>query len=403
MLSFLKNFRYSPLSQDGVEVNGNSSSSNRLYMKASLNSRQLRVGLLVCTVLLLLGLAFRYQDHIQLPSRKGDSSYMITNNAELMEDVVDRVDWSRFAYVQYVTDIPYLCNSVMIFATLEKLGCRSERLMMYPEDWKVDDPSVLGDDVRLVRLARDKYNVNLQPVHVQTRGSGDPTWASSYTKLLAINQTQYDRVLSLDSDATVLQCLDELFLLPPAPMAMPRAYWLWKPDEKHFELSDQLLLAETNETEFERVMKAIQNAPANKYDMDIMNDLYLGSAMVLPHREYDLLTGEFRHTPDEHANYLGNKDDQWVTKDVLANAKFLHFSDFPIPKVSPIHHGPQPMDIDTNSENHSLGNPPVKATWINSVLSAMMVIAKTKMPGTASMKISEGGEKKCVTCKGFCL
>lgn len=31
------------------------------------------------------------------------------------------------------------------------------------------------------------------------------TWAESYTKLLPFNQTQYDRVLSLDSDSTVLQ------------------------------------------------------------------------------------------------------------------------------------------------------------------------------------------------------
>jgi len=31
------------------------------------------------------------------------------------------------------------------------------------------------------------------------------TWTESYTKLLAFNQTQYDRVLNLDSDSTVLQ------------------------------------------------------------------------------------------------------------------------------------------------------------------------------------------------------
>lgn len=30
-------------------------------------------------------------------------------------------------------------------------------------------------------------------------------WAASYTKLLAFNQTEYDRVLNLDSDATLLQ------------------------------------------------------------------------------------------------------------------------------------------------------------------------------------------------------
>jgi len=52
------------------------------------------------------------------------------------------------------------------------------------------------------------------------------TWSDSYTKLLAFNQTQYDRVLSLDSDSTVLKPMDELFLLPDCPVAMPRAYWL---------------------------------------------------------------------------------------------------------------------------------------------------------------------------------
>lgn len=104
---------------------------------------------------------------------------MAKNNAELLENVADRVDWSRFAYVQYVTNLDYLCNSVMLFATLEKLGCRSDRLMMYPEEWNVDDVSVTSNDVRLVRLARDKYNVNLQPVQVQTRGAGDRTYILS--------------------------------------------------------------------------------------------------------------------------------------------------------------------------------------------------------------------------------
>lgn len=32
-------------------------------------------------------------------------------------------------------------------------------------------------------------------------------WAKSYTKLLAFNQTEYDRVLNLDSDATISQVI----------------------------------------------------------------------------------------------------------------------------------------------------------------------------------------------------
>lgn len=36
-------------------------------------------------------------------------------------------------------------------------------------------------------------------------GTADWTWFESYTKLLAFGQTQYARVLVLDSDATLLQ------------------------------------------------------------------------------------------------------------------------------------------------------------------------------------------------------
>ena len=38
-----------------------------------------------------------------------------------------------------------------------------------------------------------------------TIGAAELTWAESYTKLLAFNQTQYERVLVLDSDATLLK------------------------------------------------------------------------------------------------------------------------------------------------------------------------------------------------------
>ena len=158
------------------------------------------------------------------------------------------------------------------------------------------------------------------------------TWAESFTKLLAWNQTQYDRVLGLDSDSTVLGCMDELFLMPSAPIAMPRAYWIWN---DHDELSSQLILIEPNATEFDRVMRITQSAPGGKYDMDILNDMYLASATIIPHRDYDLLTGEFKNKgPKDHKMYLGSDEAVWDAKAELARAKFLHFSDWPIPKVS---------------------------------------------------------------------
>jgi alpha-N-acetylglucosamine transferase len=114
----------------------------------------------------------------------------------------EAIDWSRFAYCQYATNLDYLCNSLMIFESLSRLGSKAERLMMYPSEWDTHlDGTVIENELLL--KARTKYNVSLVPVHVQHL-EGESTWEDSLTKLLAFNQTQYDRILSLDSDATIL-------------------------------------------------------------------------------------------------------------------------------------------------------------------------------------------------------
>lgn len=117
--------------------------------------------------------------------------------------------------------------------------------------------------------------------------------------------------------------------MAPAFVAMPRAYWLG------FEarvLSSQLLLLEPTEYEFDRVMNVTEASGSNDYDMDILTTMYQDSAMVLPHRPYDLLTGEFRGTGD-HQKYLGNSQQTWDPDAILKEAKYLHFSDWPLPKV----------------------------------------------------------------------
>ena len=91
--------------------------------------------------------------------------------------------------------------------------------------------------------------------------------------------------------------MDELFFIKPAFVAMPRAYWLGFNNRI---LSSQFLLLQPNEYEFDRVMKATDNAGGSDYDMDLLNDLYKDYALILPHRPYELLMGEFRGT--EHLN-----------------------------------------------------------------------------------------------------
>lgn len=88
-------------------------------------------------------------------------------------------DWSRFAYVQYVTNSAYLCNSVMLFETLHRFGTsRADRVMMYPAH--MVDPTAMTattHDGRLLLQARDDFNVKLVPIAVQERHSADGTSA----------------------------------------------------------------------------------------------------------------------------------------------------------------------------------------------------------------------------------
>lgn len=84
------------------------------------------------------------------------------------------VDWSRFAYTQYVTNEAYLCNSVMIFETLSRLKSKADRVMMYPEDMM--DPAETApksSEAKLLVKARDHYDVKLVPISVQHRAGGD--------------------------------------------------------------------------------------------------------------------------------------------------------------------------------------------------------------------------------------
>lgn len=85
---------------------------------------------------------------------------------------VTAVNWSRFAYTQYVTNTAYLCNSVMLFETLHRLNSKPDRVMMYPSGFSLDENSAEPES-RLLRKARDEYKVKLVPIKVQSRASGD--------------------------------------------------------------------------------------------------------------------------------------------------------------------------------------------------------------------------------------
>ncbi|KAF4539138.1 Glycosyl transferase family 8 [Lasiodiplodia theobromae] len=254
------------------------------------------------------------------------------------------VDWSRFAYSQYATNGAYLCNSVMLFSQLAALGSRADRVLFYPEEWDLTVESTRDRDSQLLVMARDTLGVKLIPMNMQSVRASRPTssttdnqadeeeetWDFSINKFLAWNLTQYDRVLHLDSDVTLRNNhLDDLFFLPPAPAAMPRAYWELPHTRK---LTSLLVLLTPSQTEFEALMHAAftSEGALHRFDMELLNERYADSALVLPHRRLAMLTGEFRR--DDHTMYLGAEDEFWDTEKVLKETRLIHFSDWPLPK-----------------------------------------------------------------------
>ncbi|KAK2615595.1 hypothetical protein N8I77_002339 [Diaporthe amygdali] len=236
-------------------------------------------------------------------------------------------DWSQYAYSLYATDAEYLCNALMIFDDLNQYGSKAGKLLLYADSMDINNSDTR--EGRLLAKARDELGVNLQPVevlHEESAAYSGPNWADSYTKLLAFNQTQYSRLITIDSDSLLLGSLDELFFVPPAAAVMPRAYWLSTPT-----MSSHIMVLTPSTDTFHRIQDIIKRRAGYKfYDMEVMNT-FGGTCEVIPHEPYALLTGEFTKT--EHATYLGSKHGRvWNPKDVLRQAKLVHFSDNPLPK-----------------------------------------------------------------------
>ena len=85
----------------------------------------------------------------------------------------DLVDWSRYGYTVYATSSAYICNALMVFEALDRLGSRARRVLFYPEQWDVFMESDRGRDESLLVMATERYGVQLVPVDAQMmRGGG---------------------------------------------------------------------------------------------------------------------------------------------------------------------------------------------------------------------------------------
>lgn len=135
----------------------------------------LRVAFSAFLALIVIVLFLRPPFSGSLYYRKSSPPITIENGslpAEFHPEALEGIDWSRFAYVQYVTNAEYLCNSVMLFEALHRLGSKADRLMMYPSNFAIDSDGG-SREAFLLRKAQDVYSVTLVPIEIQRRSGHD--------------------------------------------------------------------------------------------------------------------------------------------------------------------------------------------------------------------------------------
>lgn len=173
--------------------------------------------------------------------------------------------------------------------------------------------------------------IHHRPFDILSTQKGDSTWRDSLTKFHSFALTEWTRILIFDSDSLVLNSMDHYFLSPLAPVAVPRAYWL---NGKDTEIGRQILgshvmLIEPNEARYRKILAEAQRS--GEFDMEVVNNMFRDSAMILPHRRLALLTGEFRRS--DHSQYLApDHDEEWNAVREVSRSFLVHFSDWPLPK-----------------------------------------------------------------------
>lgn len=79
--------------------------------------------------------------------------------------------WAKVAYVQVIREHIHVCNAVMLFAELERQESMAQRMILYPQEWNVqqskqeDRTLKVKTSLRLLESAALRYKVELLPVN----------------------------------------------------------------------------------------------------------------------------------------------------------------------------------------------------------------------------------------------
>lgn len=135
------------------------------------------------------------------------------------------IDWSKFAYVNYVAQEDYLCNTLIMFKALKDEYKTKAKLVLLLAEGMVNESH--GNENLLEKIKNlDKDQVIVKMVEPIYKADDYTAWKASLTKLDVFGLTEFDRIVYMDNDANLQDNLDELFFLPDyVKFAAPLNYW----------------------------------------------------------------------------------------------------------------------------------------------------------------------------------
>ncbi|KAJ3157998.1 hypothetical protein HDU89_000380 [Geranomyces variabilis] len=254
----------------------------------------------------------------------------------------------NLAYVFYVTSDTYACACMALVASIQKAGKRADIGLVALVTAGVSKK-------RLEQLAGAK--IRTTEVASMSTQTSDPTWRESLTRLAAFKLVEFDRIVVLDADGTVLKSLDFLFDLPSFPIYAPRAYWLPQPF-----LAATLYVIEPSEALYDAQVEVYEKAAKKGetlFDMDVANRAFKDIASFLP-GTVALLNGDFNQPPLAKS----------AANPFLTNAKlwedpyYVHFSESPLGGYGkPWSHSNPDRKIVSNPDAHPLYRSLFETYW----------------------------------------
>ncbi|THY08896.1 nucleotide-diphospho-sugar transferase [Aureobasidium pullulans] len=182
---------------------------------------------------------------------------------------------SPYAYVFYATQNTYACSVLVNIRQLKDVFETKYRIhVLITNEVSLSYVEALEDSGATVSLQAAPALAN------GTEGAG--YYQDCLLKLYGFRMHQIDtslkRVIVMDSDQLVLRNLDYLFEDKiEADLAAPRAYWIAKET-----FSTAFMVITLSDRVWHVVEKALDNIQIDKYDMDIANELFGDTVLMLP-------------------------------------------------------------------------------------------------------------------------